>query len=92
MHLFMRLNELERIKRWHVAHRQEHPLEYQLWDGVLTLWLMGWVGCMPVVIMEALWLLPLCLVGIWAPGLYVRWRQRVHAAQRLRCDWIDLAD
>ena len=92
MHLFMRLGELERIKRWHEAHRQEHPFEYQLWDGMLTLWLLGWVGWMPVVIMQTLWLLPVCLAGIWAPGLYVHWRQRVHAAQRVRCDWIDLAD
>jgi hypothetical protein len=92
MHLFMRVDELERIKRWHVAHRREHPLEHRLWDGVLTLWLMGWVGCMPVMILQTLWLLPVCLAGIWTPGLYVRWRQRVHAAQRLRCDWIDLAE
>ena len=92
MHLFMRLGELERIKRWHEAHRVKHPLEYQLWDGMLTLWLLGWLGWMPVVILQTLWLLPICLAGIWAPGLYVRWRQRVHAAQRVRCDWIDLAD
>ena len=44
MNLYLSLGELERIKRWHVAHRQEHPLEYHLWDGVLTFWVMGWVG------------------------------------------------
>ena len=41
------LTELQRIKKWHVAHRGEHPLEYHLWDTVLTLWLMGWVGWLP---------------------------------------------
>ena len=33
------LSELQRIKQWHVDHRDDHPLEYQLWDGLLTLWL-----------------------------------------------------
>ncbi len=44
----MTLNELQRIKQWHVHHRQDHPLEYHLWDAMLTLWLMGWVGWLPL--------------------------------------------
>ena len=43
----MTLNELQRIKQWHVAHKVDHPLEYHLWDLVLTLWVLGWVGCFP---------------------------------------------
>ena len=45
----MTLNELQRIKQWHVAHRADHPVEYHLWDAMLTLWVMGWVGFLAVV-------------------------------------------
>ena len=31
----MTLQELQRIKQWHVAHRADHPLEYHLWDVCL---------------------------------------------------------
>jgi hypothetical protein len=88
MEATMSLAELQRIKRWHLAHRQDHPVECQLWDAVLTLWLAGWVGWLPVLLFELLWLLPLCLLGVSTPTLYVRWRLRAHAAHRLRCDWI----
>ncbi|MCW5670454.1 MAG: hypothetical protein KIT86_12370 [Hydrogenophaga sp.] len=88
MNLCLRLDELERIKRWHVVHRRDHPLEYQLWDGMLTAWVMGWVGCVPAFFSDALWLLPFCVMGIWAPGLYVGWRRKVHRSHRLRCDWL----
>jgi hypothetical protein len=39
--------ELHRIRQWHVEHALDHPVEYQLWDAVLTSWLMGWVGWHP---------------------------------------------
>lgn len=39
----MTLEELQRIKQWHVDHKADHPLEYHLWDAVLTFWLRGWV-------------------------------------------------
>ena len=43
----MTLNQLRDLKRWHVSHRRDHPLEYQVFDVVLTLWLLGWVGAVP---------------------------------------------
>lgn len=82
------LSELQRIKQWHVAHRDEHPLEYQLWDGVLTLWVLGWMGWVPALAMDALWALPLCMAGTLLPRVYVHWREMAHAAHRLRCDWL----
>jgi hypothetical protein len=85
----MGLNELQRIKRWHVAHRADHPLEYHLWDAMLTLWMMGWVGILPVVTLNA-WLLPLCALGISAPQLYVHYRVQAHSQHTLRCDWVAL--
>ena len=54
----------------------------------LTLWLLGWVGMLPVAIFGVVLAFPLCLVGIAAPDLYIAWRTRAHRASRLRCDWI----
>jgi len=84
----MNLDELQRIKQWHVDHRGSHPVEYHLWDAVLTVWLMGWVGWLPAVAFEQLWTLPLCLLAASAPTLYVHWRLKAHRLQRLRCDWL----
>lgn len=84
----MTLAELQRIKQWHVAHKAEHPLEYQLWDAVLTLWLMGWVGWLPAYAFSDFWAMPLCALAMLLPGLYIRWRRRAHLARRLRCDWL----
>ena len=40
----MDLDALQRIKKWHVAHQQDHPVEYHILDAMLVLWVMGWVG------------------------------------------------
>lgn len=82
------LDELQRIKKWHVAHRADHPVEYQLWDMMLTLWVVGWVGWLPAFVFEYLWTLPLCAAAMAAPSLYASWRLRAHRQQRLRCDWL----
>jgi hypothetical protein len=82
------LSDLQRIKQWHVAHKSDHPLEYQLWDAVLTLWVMGWVGWLPAFALDALWTIPLCLAAMQAPCLYVSWRAHAHRTRRLRCDWL----
>ena len=84
----MTLDHLQRIKQWHVAHRLDHPVEYHLFDAVLTVWVMGWIGWLPALLLEAVWAVPLCLAAMAAPHLYARWRQRAHQAGRLRCDWL----
>ncbi|WP_298923823.1 hypothetical protein [uncultured Ramlibacter sp.] len=84
----MKLDELQRIKQWHISHKQDHPLEYHLWDAMLTLWLMGWVGWLPAFAFEQLWSTPLCLLASLAPSLYVGLRMKAHQACRLRCDWL----
>jgi hypothetical protein len=84
----MPLAELQRIKQWHISHRHNHPLEYQLWDVMLTLWVMGWVGWVPVYVFDQLWAIPLLVLSISAPSLYAAWRTRAHRARRLRCDWV----
>ncbi len=83
------LAELQRIKRWQVAHKNAHPLEYQAWDAVLTLWVMGWVGWLPALAVENPWACLLCLLGTVAPRLYVSWRAHAHRIGRLRCDWLE---
>lgn len=90
-HPALSLLELQRIKQWHLAHKDTRPLEYQVWDAVLTLWVMGWVGWLPALALDAPLACPLCLLGMAAPQLYVRWRARAHARGRLRCDWLEPA-
>ena len=70
----MTLTELQRIKQWHVAHRLDHPVEYHLWDAMLTLWVLGWVGWLPAFAFDQIWTLPLCAMAVAAPGLYLAWR------------------
>jgi hypothetical protein len=84
----MKLDDLQRIKVWHVGHRATHPVEYHLWDMMLMLWMAGWIGWVPVFALDTLWALPLCLAGMCAPDLYTAWRIRAHRTQRLRCDWL----
>lgn len=84
------LAELQNIKRWHVEHAFDHPVELQLWDAVLAAWLMGWIGWVPTWVLDAWWAAPPLLLGMLMPRLYVGWRAQAHAMQRLRCDWIAL--
>jgi hypothetical protein len=84
------LAHMERLKNWHMAQRGAHPAEREIWEAVLTLWVMGWMGWFPAYAFEAHWAYPLCLLGVLAPRLYVGWREHAHEAQRLRCDWLDL--
>ena len=84
------LAQLERVKNWHLAQQGKRPVERQVWEAVLTLWIMGWMGWFPAYAFEAPWAYPLCLLGVLTPRLYVDWRARAHEARRLRCDWLDL--
>lgn len=91
LHLPLSLAQLQRIKRWQVAHRRGHPLEFQTFDAMLTLWVMGWVGVLPSLVLKPWLLLPLCALAVYAPALYVAWRASMHAHSRLRCDWLGAA-
>lgn len=82
------LNELQRIKQWHVDHRHDHPIEYHLWDTVLILWVMGCIGWLPTTLFHVWWALPLCVVAFFIPTTYVGWRAQAHARQKLRCEWL----
>jgi hypothetical protein len=84
------LDSLQRLRLWHVQKRREKPREFQVFNAVLTVWMMGWVGWLPALVLSAWWALPLCAVAGVAPALYVQGRRRAHAAGRLRCDWLGL--
>ncbi len=84
----MTLQQLSRVKQWHLDHPRGHGVEQQVWDGVLTAWLAGWIG------LGVAWLLhsPAMAVGcgllIAAPGLYLLVRRHLHRRSTLRCDWL----
>lgn len=88
----MNLTAFAHIKQWHLRHRDKHPVECHLWDAMLTLWMVGWVGWLPAAAFQAIWAAPLCLLGMSAPTLYVAWRIKAHRARRLRCDWLAVVD
>ena len=84
----MTLAQFHRLKLWHERHRREHPLEKNLWEAVVTLWLMGWVGAPTAFLVHAAWALVVCAAFFFLPGAYVAIRRRLHYARILRCDWI----
>ena len=85
----MTLHQFHALKQWHLRHWREHPLEKNLWEAVLTLWLMGWVGGAVSLLLNLPWVEVGCLALLFLPSAYVAMRARWHRAGRLRCDWIN---
>jgi hypothetical protein len=85
----MTLQQLHALKVWHRRHWRDHPVEKNTWEGVLTVWLMGWVGAPAAYVVGATWAEPLCLIAWFLPGAYVALRLRLHRRGRLRCDWLN---
>lgn len=84
----MTLDQLHNLKLWHQRHLRERPLEKHVWDTVLTLWLMGWVGGPVALLIQLRWAALLSVALLFVPGAYVALRKRLHQARLLRCDWI----
>ena len=84
----MTLHQFHALKQWHLRHWRDHPLEKNLWEAVLTLWLMGWVGGAVSLLLNLPWVEVFCLALLFLPSAYVAMRARWHRAGRLRCDWI----
>jgi len=85
----MTFQQLQAVKRWHLEHKDQHPLEYHVWDLVLTAWVLGWAG-MPATLL--LWwpgVSALCVLLYFTPRLYVGLRRWLHLRGRLRCDWLE---
>ncbi len=84
----MRLREFHALKVWYGQHGR-HPVERNVWDVVLTIWMLGWIGAPIAFIVHTGWGEGACLVVLFLPETYVALRRRLHRAQRLRCDWIN---
>jgi len=85
----MRLDQLHAVRLWHVAHRRERPLEYHAWDGVLTAWVLGWMGEPAALLLWWPGVALGCVLLFLAPTLYVALRRWLHRSGRLRCDWLE---
>lgn len=84
----MTLHQFQELKLWHQRQGRRHPVEKALWDTVLTLWLLGWVGAPTALMLQDGWAEAACVAVLFLPRLYVAVRRRLHNKRRLRCDWI----
>jgi hypothetical protein len=84
----MTLQQLATIKRWHLSHPRPGSVEQQVWDGMLTCWILGWMGVPPALVLapELAW--AICPGLFLAPTAYVRLRVWLHRRGLLRCDWL----
>ena len=84
----MTLDQFHELKVWHVRQGHRHPVERFIWDAVLTVWLLGWVGAPTAFLLQVGWAAAGCVSVLFLPGLYVGLRRQLHNRRRLRCDWI----
>ena len=84
----MNLTQFQDLRHWHLRHWHDQPLEKQLWDSVLTLWVIGWVGGPAALLLREPGFMLLCLALLFLPQAYVALRRSLHRRKRLRCDWL----
>ena len=84
----MTLEQFNTLKLWHRTHSSNRPIERYAWDTVLLLWIAGWVGGPVALLVGAVGWAVICIALLFLPGAYVKTRKRLHAARRLRCDWL----
>ena len=85
----MTLQQLQAIKLWHVEHKTACPLEYHVWDLVLTAWMFGWAGIPATLLLWWPGVTTTCAALYFAPRVYVGLRRWLHRRGRLRCDWLE---
>lgn len=87
----MGVQVLANFKRWLRAHGNRHPVELQVADLVLMLWVLGWIGMVVAATLHE----PVALLGCgglaMTPRGYVALRRSLHRRRVLRCDWIEIA-
>ena len=84
----MTLQQYHSLKVWHRRHWRNHPVEKNLWEAILTLWVTGGVGLPVALLVDSPWSTAASLVVLFLPGRYVALRTRLHQSGRMRCDWI----
>jgi hypothetical protein len=84
----MKLDQFQNLRLWHLRHQRDHPLEGLIWNTILTLWMVGWVGSPTALLLH--WDVAALVGGalVFMPGSYVALRRALHRRGRLRCDWI----
>ena len=87
----MTLQQMATVKRWHLTHRHDRWVEYQLWDAVLTCWVLGWFGLPAAVFLAPALGVAVCAALSFAPEAYLQLRRRLHRRGVLRCDWLGCA-
>jgi hypothetical protein len=85
----MTVQQLTLVKRWHVQHRHDRPIELYAWDAMLVFWLIGWMGMPAALVLGLPGGVAACVPMLSAPDLYVSLRRRLHRRALLRCDWLD---
>jgi hypothetical protein len=84
----MSLEQLHALKVWHERHAHRSPVEAEVWNALLTLWVMGWVGAPIAWVLGRKLLIFVGLAATLLPGRYVALRSAMHRSGRLRCDWV----
>lgn len=84
----MTLQQFHDLRHWHLRHVAHRPVEKQVWDAVLTLWVMAWVGLPAAVLIDLPWAETAGVLLLFLPGRYVGLRTALHRVGRLRCDWL----
>jgi hypothetical protein len=84
------LAQFQDLRTWHLRHWREQPVEKHLWDGVVMLWLMGWVGGPVALVLQHPEALPASFALLCLPNGYVALRRRLHRRRRVRCDWLTM--
>lgn len=84
----MTLQQLSTVKHWHITHKRDHSVEYQVWDAMLTCWVLGWVGVPAALVLAPRIGVAACVLLHFAPEAYVRLRRTLHRRGLLRCDWL----
>ena len=84
----MTLGQFQQLRDWHLRHWHEQPIEKQVWDAVLTLWMIGWAGAPAALLVQRPSLALACAALFFLPEVYVALRRRLHRRAWLRCDWL----
>ena len=84
----MTLHQMSSVKRWHQTHRRDRPFEHQVWDAVLTCWVIGWVGLPAAVLLASRAGLAASALLFCMPEVYLLLRRLLHRQGLLRCDWL----
>lgn len=84
----MTLQQFQALRTWHLLQGHRRPVERSLWDAVVTVWVLGWIGAPSAWLLHLGWAELACALAWFLPGRYVAVRRRLHRQRRLRCDWM----